>query len=60
MMYEYKELKPYKGYEIQKAYKIDENGKRIGKVVYVVADEDDYIGEEYNSVAEAHRFVDSM
>ena len=56
--YEYKELKSYKGYDIQKAWKIDEDG--ISTYFYLVADDDDYIGEEYSSIKEAHRFIDSI
>ena len=58
--YEFLDLKPYKGYDVQKAWKVDNDGKRIGKVVYVVSDDEDVIGEEYKSVAEAHRFIDSI
>lgn len=59
-MSEFKELKPYKGYEVHKTWEVDDDGKRISPFKYVVADEDDYIGEEYNSIAEAHRFIDSI
>ena len=59
-MHEFKELKPYKGYEVHKAWEVDDDGKRIGPYRYVVADDDDYIGEEYDSVAKAHRFIDSL
>lgn len=58
--YEFLDLKPYRGYSIQKAWKVDNDGKRIGKVVYVVSDDEDVIGEEYKSIAEAHRFIDSI
>ena len=58
--YEYKEMKPYKGFEVYKAWEVNEDGKRIGKACYIVADDDDYIGEEYESIAQAHRFIDSV
>lgn len=59
--YEFEELKSYKGYGISKAYKVDDDGKRInGTTVYLVDDGDDYIGEEYKSIKEAHKFVDEM
>lgn len=60
-MYEFKELKPYKGYGIDKTWEVDEiTGKRITPYKYVVSDGDDYVGEEYNSIAEAHRAIDAF
>ena len=59
-MYDYIDLKPYKGYGVQKTWETDEDGKRIGKFRYIVSDDDDCIGEEYDSIAEAHRFIDSI
>ena len=53
-------MKPYKGFEVYKAWEVNEDGKRIGKACYIVADDDDYIGEEYESIAQAHRFIDSV
>lgn len=59
-MYEVKELKSYKGYGVDKTWEVDEvTGKRISPYKYIVSDGDDYVGEEYDSVAEAHRAIDS-
>ena len=57
-----KELKSYKGYEISKAWRVDSDGKRIKKYpfFYLVADEDDYIGEEYATLSDAKKFIDSI
>ena len=57
-----KQLNDYKGYEIHKAWYIDSDGNRIKKypVFYLVADKDDYIGEEYTTLAEAKKFIDSI
>lgn len=60
-MYEFKELKPYKGYGVDKTWEVDEiTGKRISPYKYVVSDGDDYVGEEYDTIAEAHRAIDSF
>lgn len=59
-MYEFKELKSYKGYGVDKTWEVDEStGKRISPYKYIVSDGDDYVGKEYDSVAEAHRAIDS-
>ena len=57
-----KQLKDYKGYEIQKAWWVDADGERIPKypVFYLVADEDDYIGEEYPTLEDAKKYIDSI
>ena len=57
-----RQLKNYKGYEIQKAWWVDSEGDRIKKypIFYLVADGDDYIGEEYSSLEDAKKFIDSM
>ena len=62
MDYEIIDLKPYKGYSVQKMQKVDEfDGKRYGKPFYVVGDDDgELIGEECSSIAEAHKFIDSI
>ena len=62
MDFDYKDLKPYKGYTIQKAWYIDDEGNRIKKypVFYLVADEDDYVGEEYKTLEDAKRWIDSL
>ena len=61
-LFETRNLKNYKGYEIQKAWWIDPDGQRIKKypIFYLVADGDDYIGEEYPSLDEAKRYIDTL
>lgn len=60
-MDDYKALKPYKGYDVIKVWEVDEiTGKRIGAYRYVVEDDDDMIGEEYTTISDAHRFIDSL
>lgn len=58
--YLFEDLKPYRGYDVQKVQKVDADGKKIGKPVYIVSDDDDAIGEEFDSIAEAHRFIESI
>ena len=60
--YEYKPLKPYKGYEVYRSQKvrIDPWGRHIVYTVYLVADDEDFIGVEYKTIKEAHRFIDSL
>ena len=59
--YEYRELKDYKGFGIDKAWKINFFNKKIfGSDVYLVSEDDDYIGEEYKTLADAKRFIDSL
>lgn len=54
-------IRDYKGYEIHKAWELDFEGKRIAKtMVYLVADDEDYIGEEYKSIDEAKHFIDTL
>lgn len=57
-----KELKNYKGYGISKAWWIDSDGERIKKCpfFYVVDDGDDYIGEEFTSLEEAKKWIDTI
>ena len=59
-MYDFKDLKSYKGYGVQKVWEVDEDGKKAGPYRYVVSDDEDCVGEEYRSLAEAHRFIDSI
>lgn len=60
-MDDYKALKPYKGYDVIRVCEVDEiTGKRIGMYRYVVEDDDDMIGEEYTTISDAHRFIDSL
>ena len=64
MFYDFdnKELKSYKGYEINKCWRVDSDGNRIAKYpfFYLVADDDDYIGEEYATLNDAKKFIDSI
>ena len=62
MTYDYKDLKGYKGYSIQKAWWVDCDGCRIKSkpCFYLVSDEDDYIGEEYPTLKDAKNFIDSL
>ena len=58
--YEYKYLKPYKGYDVVKAYELDDDGKHTGTFVYIVQDDEDMIGEEYDTLSNAHKFIESL
>ena len=62
MYFDYKELKGYKGYGIQKAWWTDFEGKKKKKKkpFYLVCDEEDYIGEEYMTLRDAKLFIDSL
>jgi len=62
MDYEYKELKPYKGYDVYRSDRVrtDILGRHIVYTVYLVADNDDFIGTEYQTIKEAHRFIDYL
>jgi len=57
-----RQLTDYKGYEIQKAWWVDSKGSRIKKypIFYLVADGYDYIGEEYASLEDAKKYIDSI
>ena len=56
------ELKPYKGYGIDKAYWVNSDGERIRKYpsFYLVYEDGEYIGEEYETLADAKAFIDSL
>lgn len=58
--YEYVDCKPYKGYDISKSYELDSRGRRIpNSGRYMVSDsEEDWIGDVYKTLSEAHRFID--
>ena len=60
--FEVKELNSYKGYGIDKAWRVDSDGIRIKKegFFYLVSDDDDYIGEEFKSLTEAKSFIDEI
>ena len=64
MFYDFdsKELKNYKGYGIDKCWKVDSDGNRIKKYpfFYNVSDGEDYIGEEFATLEDAKRFIDSL
>lgn len=64
MYYDYDgiELKPYKGFSICKLWRVDSDGKRIKKYpyIYTVYEGEDAVGEEYNSLAEAKKFIDKI
>lgn len=57
-----RKLKDYKGYEVYKAWWIDADGDRIKKypIFYLVAEGDDFIGEEYPSLEAAKKFIDTL
>lgn len=60
--FEVKELNNYKGYGIDKAWRVDSDGIRIKEegFFYLVSDDDDYIGEEFKNLTEAKRFIDEI
>lgn len=56
------ELKPYKGYGIDKAYWVNSDGERIRKYppFYLVYEDGEYVGEAYETLADAKAFIDSI
>lgn len=59
--YEVKELKAYKGYGIDKLYEIDSDGDRTKRApFYNVYENDDYVGEEFETLKEAKKFIDGI
>lgn len=60
--FDFKELKNYKGYQIDKCWRVDSDGERIKKYpfFYNVSENDDYIGEEFESLEAAKKFIDSL
>lgn len=60
--YDGKDMKPYKGYKIEKNWKLDEKGKPVpGSVRFMVIDEeDDWIGDVYKTLKEAHEYIDEL
>lgn len=55
------DLKPYKGYGVEKAWYEDIDGRKIPNTDhYLVFEDDDYIGGSYRTIADAHRFIDSI
>lgn len=58
---EAKEMKPYKGYKIDKSWEVIGNKKVPGSDRYMVIDEeDDWIGDVYRNLAEAKHYIDSI
>lgn len=55
-------MAPYKGYNIEKSWEVDYRGNLVnGTVRYAVIDkDDDWIGDMYKSVKEAHDYIDSI
>ena len=55
-----KEMASYKGFKIDKSWEIDWKGNKIANTtVYMVYDDDeDWIGDVYKTLKEAHRFID--
>ena len=60
MVYDTRELKPYKGYGIDKVYQLNFFNKRVGLPFYLVSEDEDYIGEEYRTLEDAKKFIDSL
>lgn len=57
-----KSMKPYKGYQIDKSWKVDSRGRKIPNTdSYMVIDEDDdWIGDVYNTLSEAKAYIDEI
>lgn len=55
-------MAPYKGYKVEKSWRTDSKGRPIrDSVMYaVIDDEDDWIGDMYKTVKEAHDYIDSL
>lgn len=55
-------MKPYKGYQIEKNWKVDYNGKRLPNTTkYMVIDEnDDWIGDIYDTYDDAKAYIDEI
>ena len=60
--YDGKLMAPYKGYRIEKTWEVNYKGKAIpGTVRYTVVDEDDdWIGDVYMTLKEAHDYIDEL
>lgn len=60
--YDFKQLKNYKGYEVFRSDRvlIDCFGRHIVYTVYLAADDEDFIGQEYRTIKEVHRFIDTL
>ncbi len=58
--YEERELKPYKGFGITKMQELNFFGKKIGLPFYNVDDGEDYIGEEFRTLEDAKKFIDTL
>lgn len=57
-----KSLAPYKGYNIEKTWETDRKGRPIkDSVLYQVVDQDDdWVGDEYRTLKEAHAYIDEL
>lgn len=57
-----RELKEYRGYGVEKAWWTDNDGERIKRYpfFYLVFEGEEYIGEQYKTLEEAHKFIDSI
>ncbi len=57
-----KMMAPYKGYNVEKSWTIDGKGRPIkDSVRYAVIDnDDDWIGDFYKTVKEAHDYIDTL
>ena len=55
-------MAPYKGYNVEKSWTVDRRGRTIkDSVRYAVIDaDDDWIGDMYKTVKEAHDYIDSI
>lgn len=56
----YKDMASYKGFDITKSFELSLAGKPIPNTArYTVSDSDeDWIGDVYKTLKEAHRFID--
>ena len=56
----YKDMASYKGFDITKSFELSRTGKPIPNTArYTVSDSDeDWIGDVYKTLKEAHRFID--
>lgn len=57
-----KEMRPYKGYRIEKSWKVDHKGRPIpdSETYMVIDEEDDWIGDVYKTLKEAHQYIDDF
>lgn len=55
-------MAPYKGYRIEKSWRTDSKGRPIKdtEMYAVIDDEDDWIGDAYKTVKEAHDYINDL